>query len=84
MKAEFIGGEIVVHSPSKAMEMDATAKITPDQMRSPAPDFVVEVLSETTEAVDRGIKLRDRAAHGSVRSVAIDGFELELDQIFTA
>lgn len=36
----------------------------PGQMRFPAPDFVAEVLSETTEAIDRGVKLEDYAAHG--------------------
>lgn len=36
----------------------------PDQMRFPAPDFVVEVLSPSTEAVDRGVKYEDYAANG--------------------
>ena len=36
----------------------------PEQMRFPAPDFVVEVLSESTESRDRGIKKIDYAAHG--------------------
>jgi Uma2 family endonuclease len=35
-----------------------------DQMHFPAPDLVVEVLSESTEAIDRGIKMEDYAAHG--------------------
>ena len=35
-----------------------------DQMKFPAPDFIAEVLSESTEAVDRGVKLDDYAAHG--------------------
>lgn len=34
------------------------------QMKSPAPDLVVEVLSESTERVARGIKFDDYAAHG--------------------
>ncbi|MBN1429869.1 MAG: Uma2 family endonuclease [Anaerolineae bacterium] len=37
---------------------------TPDQMKFPAPDFVAEVLSRSTEAVDRGIKFEDYALHG--------------------
>ena len=48
---------------------------TPDQMKFPAPDFVVEVLSPhsgigpygttpSTESNDRGIKFLDYAAHG--------------------
>jgi len=36
----------------------------PDQMRFPAPDFVVEILSPTTEDIDRGIKFQDYATHG--------------------
>ncbi|WP_089717537.1 Uma2 family endonuclease, partial [Candidatus Entotheonella palauensis] len=35
----------------------------PDQMRFPGPDFVVEVLSESTAERDRGIKFDDYAAH---------------------
>ena len=35
----------------------------PDQTRFPAPDFIVEVLSESTAGVDRGVKFEDYAAH---------------------
>jgi Uma2 family endonuclease len=108
-KAEFINGEIVVHSPVKyqhnqnsfrlAALMDAyvrrrnlgtvghekllvslarndyepdicffrsekAAAFTSKQSKFPAPDLVVEVLSESTEAIDRGIKFEDYAAHG--------------------
>ncbi len=34
------------------------------QMKFPAPDFIVEVLSPSTEERDRGIKFEDYAAHG--------------------
>lgn len=37
---------------------------TPDQKTFPAPDFVVEVISESTEKIVRGIKFQDYAAHG--------------------
>ncbi len=37
---------------------------SPDQMKFPAPAFVAEVLSPSTEAVDRGVKFEDYAAHG--------------------
>lgn len=37
---------------------------SPDQMKFPAPDFVAEVLSPSTEVVDRGVKFEDYAAHG--------------------
>lgn len=109
MKAEFISGEIVMHSPARARHLQVTrdllidlglhireaaegvvfsekclisltrndyepdivyfgpdkaAEIDSQQMRFPAPDFVIEVLSESTEAIDRGVKFRDYAAHG--------------------
>ena len=35
-----------------------------DQMQFPAPDFVVEVLSPSTEKYDRETKFQDYAAHG--------------------
>ncbi len=37
---------------------------TPEQIKFPAPDFVVEVLSPSTEERDRTIKFEDYAAHG--------------------
>ncbi|MEM6428146.1 MAG: Uma2 family endonuclease [Deinococcota bacterium] len=35
----------------------------PEQMIHPAPEFIVEILSKSTEARDRGIKFEDYAAH---------------------
>jgi len=35
-----------------------------NQVKFPAPDFIVEVLSPGTEQIDRGIKFEDYAAHG--------------------
>lgn len=43
---------------------ERTAVFEPDQMRFPAPDFIVEILSESTAHVDRGVKFEDYAAHG--------------------
>jgi Uma2 family endonuclease len=40
------------------------ALIQPETLLHPIPDFVVEVLSPTTEKFDRGIKLDDYQAHG--------------------
>ncbi|MBN2662852.1 MAG: Uma2 family endonuclease [Bacteroidales bacterium] len=37
---------------------------TDDQMFFPAPDFVVEILSKSTEKNDRGVKFVDYAIHG--------------------
>lgn len=50
--------DICYFGPAKA------AAFTPDQMRFPAPDLVVEVISESTEHNDRGVKFEDYAAHG--------------------
>ncbi len=44
----------------------------PDQMRFPAPDFAVEVLSASTAANDRGVKFDDYAAHGVTEYWIID------------
>ncbi|MEZ4686716.1 MAG: Uma2 family endonuclease [Bacteroidia bacterium] len=108
MKAEFINGEVVVHSPVRrnhyvvsnllvrllsthvdknrigtvAVEkalirltrndyepdicfwgLDKSELFDGETMFHPAPDFVVEILSPSTAAYDRGIKLRDYAAH---------------------
>lgn len=41
-----------------------SAMITPDTLRFPIPDLIVEVLSPSTEARDRGVKFTDYAAHG--------------------
>jgi Uma2 family endonuclease len=43
---------------------DVASSFTPGQMRFPAPDFVAEVLSPSTEAVDHKVKFDDYAAHG--------------------
>jgi Uma2 family endonuclease len=108
-KAEFINGEVIMHSPVRLRHNAAgghpyrllssyvglhrlgyvgyekimvsltrndyepdicyfgaakAAAFTPDQMRFPAPDLVVEVISESTERNDRGVKFEDYAAHG--------------------
>jgi len=41
-----------------------SARFKPDQMKFPAPDFIVEVLSPSTEKNDRGVKFEDYAANG--------------------
>lgn len=109
VKAEFINGEVIVHSPAMARHIivkkrllalldshvnvrrlglvldekalvaltrndyepdinfyarDKADAIRPEQHLFPAPDFIVEVLSESTEHRDRGVKFRDYAAHG--------------------
>lgn len=108
-KAEFINGEIIVHSPAKKRHTEAGKLLLrlldlyvqimdlgflgyektlvtltrndyepdicffgkekaqafgSDQMKYPAPDFIAEILSPSTERRDRGIKFEDYAAHG--------------------
>jgi Uma2 family endonuclease len=124
-KAEFINGQVVLHSPvqrrhSRASDclfalLDAhvdrnelgwvghekllvvltrndyepdiafwTAKraadFTPEQMRFPAPDFVAEVLSPSTEKTDRGIKFEDYAAHGVREYWLVDPTEERIEK----
>lgn len=124
-KAEFINGEMVLHSPVRLRHnvsskrllvlMDAyvtthnlgyvgfekimisltrndyepdicyfntarAATFFPDQMRFPAPDLVVEVISESTEQRDRGVKFDDYAAHGVSEYWIIDPDAETLEQ----
>ena len=58
--------DIVYFGPDKAQTFP------PDQMKFPAPDLVVEVLSPSTEATDRGVKFVDYAAHGVAEYWIID------------
>jgi Uma2 family endonuclease len=44
----------------------------PDTLRFPIPDLIVEVLSPSTEARDRGIKFQDYALHGVAEYWIID------------
>ncbi len=50
--------DIVFFGPDKA------AGFAPETMKFPVPDFVVEVLSDSTEGGDRGVKFEDYAANG--------------------
>ena len=51
-----------------------------DQMKFPAPDFIVEVLSESTADKDRGVKFNDYAAHGVREYWLIDPGQETLEQ----
>jgi Uma2 family endonuclease len=124
-KAEFINGEIIVHSPVKLQHSNASDNLfallkthvqrhrlgyvghekvlitlsrndyepdicffgldkaqtfTPEQAKFPAPDFVVEVLSDSTEAIDRGVKLEDYALHGVREYWIVDPSEGSVEQ----
>ena len=58
--------DICYFGPEKA------ATITPDLLYYPAPDLVVEVLSESTKKNDREVKFEDYAAHGVTEYWIID------------
>jgi Uma2 family endonuclease len=53
---------------------------TPQQMHFPAPDLVVEILSDSTEKNDRNIKFRDYASHGVKEYWIIDADKASLKQ----
>lgn len=66
--------DICYFNPAKA------ATFAPDQMRFPAPDLVVEVISESTEQNDRGVKFDDYAAHSVAEYCIIDPDAETLEQ----
>lgn len=49
-----------------------SATFSPEMMKFPVPDFVVEILSDSTESRDRGIKFEDYEAHGVCEYWIID------------
>ncbi len=67
---------------------------TDDQMKFPAPDFVAEVLSKSTEKTDRETKMQDYAKHGvseywivAPKTKSVEQYKLvrgEYDLIFKA
>ena len=60
--------------------LEKAATITPEQMKFPAPDLAVEVLSPSTERRDRGIKKRDYAAHGVREYWLVDAVKRAIEQ----
>jgi Uma2 family endonuclease len=125
MKAEFIAGEVILHSPAKAKHLRVidklvcllstyvrvkglgevftekalicltrndyepdvcffgTAKSTAfhgETMQFPAPDFIVEVLSESTAHRDRGVKMDDYGNHGVEEYWIIDSDQQTIEQ----
>lgn len=58
--------DIVYFGPAKAQTF------TLDQVKFPAPDLAAEVLSPSTEDIDRRIKFQDYAAHGVLEYWIID------------
>jgi Uma2 family endonuclease len=128
-KAEFINGEVIVHSPVKFEHESASSLIykllsihvqrhtlgyvghekllvtltrndyEPDiafwnaaksdqfedkQMKFPAPDMAVEILSPTTQQIDRAIKFEDYAAHGVKEYWIVDAERKSIEQYLLA
>jgi len=124
-KVEFIGGEVIMHSPARNAHLDVTSNISqlllafvrmndlgevkvekclcvfprndyePDlvffgkekaagfdsaTMKFPIPDLIVEVLSESTEARDRGVKFEDYEAHGVLEYWIVDADQGTMEQ----
>ncbi len=52
------------------------------QMQFPAPDFIVEVLSDSTEKYDRETKFQDYAAHGVQEYWIVDAEKEFVEQYF--
>lgn len=61
---------------------DKSKDFTPTQVQFPAPDFVVEVLSESTTKNDRETKFQDYAAHGVSEYWIIDAEKQLIEQYF--
>lgn len=125
VKAEFIAGEVVMHSPAKAKHLRVSRRLLklidtfvyqnrlgevfaekalicltrndyepdivffgsvkadsfgPDHLKFPAPDFVVEILSPSTESRDRGVKFKDYAQHGIAEYWIVDCDEQTIEQ----
>lgn len=59
---------------------ERAAEFTDDQMHFPAPDFIVEIVSKSTESIDRGVKFVDYAAHGVREYWILDRAKQTLEQ----
>jgi Uma2 family endonuclease len=60
------------------------ALIQPNTLLHPVPDFIVEVLSASTQATDRGIKLQDYEGHGVKEYWIIDPEAESVEQFILA
>lgn len=56
------------------------AQFSPQQVKYPPPDFVVEVLSPSTAALDRGIKFEEYATSGVAEYWIIDAEQQTVEQ----
>ncbi|MEQ1826233.1 MAG: Uma2 family endonuclease [Pirellula sp.] len=60
--------------------LDKSASLTPDTMKFPVPDLAIEVLSQSTEDRDRGVKFEDFSSNGVAEYWIIDADELIVEQ----
>ncbi len=66
--------DVVFFGPEK------TARLRRSTLKFPVPDFVVEVLSDSTEKRDRGVKFEDYEAHGVREYWLVNPSRRELEQ----
>ncbi len=66
--------DVVFFGPAKS------ASFAPDTMKFPVPDLAVEVLSQSTEARDRGVKFEDFASNGVQEYWIINADEMVVEQ----
>lgn len=66
--------DVIFFGPEKA------STLQPRQLRLPVPDFVCEVLSDSAERRDRGVKFRDYEAHGVAEYWLVDSDAETLEQ----
>jgi Uma2 family endonuclease len=59
---------------------EKSSHFKPRQMQFPAPDLVVEILSESTEKIDRGVKFEDYAQHGISEYWIVDADKQTVEQ----
>jgi len=59
---------------------EKSATFQPETMKFPVPDMIVEVLSETTEKRDRGVKFEDFASNGVGEYWMVDADEQTVEQ----
>ncbi len=61
-------------------ERKRAAKFDENQMIFPAPDFIIEIVSKSTEKNDRGVKYDDYAAHGVKEYWIVDPSHKTIEQ----
>ena len=63
---------------------EKTALLAPDTSIYPIPDFIIEIVSPSSEKRDRGVKLQDYAAHGVPEYWIVDADKRTIEQYLLA